>query len=189
MKTKAGTELPIILLKGKEYLEVKWRLVWFREERPDWSIETGFADLQETHALAKATIKDQSGRVIATGHKREDRGHFPDFAEKAETGAIGRALALCGYGTQFSPEIEEGERIVDSPVEKPKNTLRAVDDFGTYVIPFGKHKGKRLDTFGAHDLNNWCEWMRAQGELSGKAKEAVDAAEAYLKTREFERAK
>ena len=38
--TAKGTSLPILKLRGKDYLEVKWRLVWFREEHPDWSIET-----------------------------------------------------------------------------------------------------------------------------------------------------
>ncbi len=31
------------------------------------------------------------------------------------TGAVGRALAYCGYGTQFAPELEEGNRLADAP--------------------------------------------------------------------------
>ncbi len=33
------------------------------------------------------------------------------------TGSVGRALALCGFGTQFSPELDEvsGGRFADSP--------------------------------------------------------------------------
>ncbi len=41
-RTHKGTELPILNLRGRDYLEVKYRLVWFREEHPDWSIETEF---------------------------------------------------------------------------------------------------------------------------------------------------
>lgn len=55
---------------------------------------------------------------MATGTKMETRGDFGDFVEKAETGAIGRALAMCGYGTQFAPELAEGARIVDAPVQR-----------------------------------------------------------------------
>lgn len=41
---------------------------------------------------------------------------FGDFIEKAETGAIGRALALVGFGTQFcADELDEGPRLADSP--------------------------------------------------------------------------
>ena len=25
-------------LKGKDYLQVAWRLVWFREDHPDWPL-------------------------------------------------------------------------------------------------------------------------------------------------------
>jgi len=120
-KTKAGTELPILQLKGKDYLQVAHRLVWFREERPTWSVETEFLKLEDKFAIAKATIKNEAGQIMATGHKREDASHFPDFMEKAETGAIGRSLAYIGYGTQFcADELDEGQRLADSPVPAPK---------------------------------------------------------------------
>lgn len=125
MKTKAGTELSMLNLKGKDYLPVAQRLVWFREERPDWAIETEFTSLNDDFAIARAVIRDASGRAIATAHKREDLKHFPDYAEKAETGAIGRAVALCGYGTQFAPELDEGPRIVDTP-QPPRAVARVV---------------------------------------------------------------
>lgn len=122
-KTAKGTELPLLNLRGKQYLEVKFRLVWFREDHPDWSIETELISVTDVSAYARATIRDETGRVIATSHKFESIQGFPDFIEKAETGAIGRALALIGYGTQFcADELDEGKRIVDSPV--PPRTLR-----------------------------------------------------------------
>jgi len=46
----------------------------------------------------KATINDMRGSVIATSRKNETEIGFPDYIEKGETGAIGRALAMCGYG-------------------------------------------------------------------------------------------
>jgi hypothetical protein len=129
--TKAGTTLEVIDLKGKPYLQVAQRLVWFREEHADWSIET---ELKQTEggAMALATIKNEDGRVIAMAHKVEHKQHFGDFVEKAETGAIGRALALCGYGTQYEPELDEGDRIVDSPVtpaKKAEPTPKITSDY------------------------------------------------------------
>lgn len=118
-KTKMGTELPIMNLRGKEYLEVKFRVVWFREERPLWGIETEIVSSTDTSACARALIRDETGKIIASSHKTENSKGFPDFIEKAETGAIGRALALCGYGTQFcADEMDEADRVVDSPVQK-----------------------------------------------------------------------
>jgi len=108
----------LMQLKGKDYLEVKYRLVWFREDKPNWGINTSMLshDIEAKAALFKAIISDDTGRVIATGHGSETARDFGDYIEKAETKAIGRALAMCGYGTQFAPELEEGDRIVDAPV-------------------------------------------------------------------------
>lgn len=115
-KTPKGTELPFLNLKGKDYLQVAHRLVWFREEHKNASIETDFIKLEENYAIAKAVISFGNGETMAVAHGREDAKHFPDFIEKAETKAIGRALALCGYGTQFAPELDEGERLADAPL-------------------------------------------------------------------------
>lgn len=120
VKTKQGTELPLILLKGKPYLQVMHRLIWFREEHPDWQISTAIHTLEVDFAIAFATVRNEKGDVMATAHKQEHRTHFPDFIEKAETGAIGRALGLVGYGTQFAVELDEEDRIVDSPVPPPQ---------------------------------------------------------------------
>ena len=107
-------------IKGKDYLEVKWRLVWFRADHPadsGWSIVTSAEEVTETAARYRAQIIDPEGRVVASATKTETKKGFPDFVEKAETGSIGRALALLGYGTQFcGDELHEGSRIVDSPV-------------------------------------------------------------------------
>jgi hypothetical protein len=103
---------------GKEYLPVAARLVWFRQEHPDWGIETRpiHIDLDKGYAVFEAAVYNAEGRLMAKGTKMESSRGFCDYIEKAETGAIGRALAVCGFGTQFAPELDEGERIVDSPL-------------------------------------------------------------------------
>ena len=103
-----------------DYLPVAARIAWFRKDHPDWSIITKTLKLADKAVVMKAIIKDASGRVIATARKKETEIGFPDYIEKAETGAVGRALAMCGYGTLQAPEFDEGERIADAPVEKPK---------------------------------------------------------------------
>jgi hypothetical protein len=127
---------------SSEYLPVQWRLVWFRNECPEGSIETEIIHLdldkeaeEEVFvwnsekrrnestiktargiAIFRATVKDGKGGV-ATGTGSETAASFGDFIEKAETKAIGRALAGLGYGTQFAPELNEEHRIADAPVD------------------------------------------------------------------------
>ncbi len=103
-----------------DYLPVAARIMWFRREHPDWSIITKALQLANKAVVMKAVIKNAEGRVIATARKKETEIGFPDYIEKAETGAIGRALALCGYGTLQAPELDEGERLADAPVEKAR---------------------------------------------------------------------
>ncbi len=131
---------------AKDYLPVQWRLVWFREQCPQGTIDTDEREIDldreveeevyvwnnekrrsekvvkraKGYARFKAIVTDGKGGR-ATGTKSENAASFPDYVEKAETGAIGRALAALGYGTQFAPELSEAHRIVDSPVDRGSN--------------------------------------------------------------------
>ena len=104
-----------------DYLPVAARIAWFRRDNPYWSIITEIEQLADKAIVMKAIIRDMTGCIIATARKKETEIGFPDYIEKAETGAIGRALAMCGYGTLQAPEFDEGERVADSPVEKNAN--------------------------------------------------------------------
>ncbi len=109
----------LTLVSGKEYLEVKWRLVWLRSEHPDAIIETELVSHHNNEAVFRAMVKLPDGGS-ATGWGSEDRQGFGDYLEKAETKAIGRALAALGYGTQFCSDFDFGAsngRVVDAPVQ------------------------------------------------------------------------
>jgi len=126
VKTEKGTVLPLLSLRGKDYLQVAHRLVWFNEKETRFDIATEFLSLDNEQTVAKATVTvyNDEGKVVkkATATKRETLKDFPDHTEKAETSAIGRALALLGYGTQFAiSDLEEGERLADSPVTNTKS--------------------------------------------------------------------
>jgi hypothetical protein len=121
----------LIQLKGRDYLPVAARLLWLNEETDRYKIETDILRLEDNFAVVRATVSvlDETGNPSrsATAIKREDKTHFPDFLEKAETGSVGRALGMLGFGTQFAPEFDEIEakleaRVVDSP-----QTARAIE--------------------------------------------------------------
>lgn len=150
----------MIPLKGKDYLQVCWRLVWLNEEHPDWSIETEIQtfDPDNKFCLYKAIIKDDAGRVKSTAHGSETAKDFPDYIEKAETKAIGRALAIAGYGTQFAPDIEEldnadNERLADAPVDRSKKKAAA---------PKATAQAKLVCTKCGNEITKW-------GKLSPEA--------------------
>lgn len=106
-------------VNGSDYLEVKWRLVWLREQHPEASIETDLVRHSEDLALFRAKVTLPSG-AEATGWGSESPSDFRDFIEKAETKAIGRALAALGFGTQFCPDFEFGAnagKVVDAPID------------------------------------------------------------------------
>jgi hypothetical protein len=101
-----------------DYLEVKWRLVWFREKFPHGTIETQevCVDLDRGYARFRALVCDGEGGQ-ASGYGTETAAGFADYVERAETRALGRALAALGIGTQFvGQDLTEGEHVADAPV-------------------------------------------------------------------------
>lgn len=129
-------------LSGGLYLPVRRRVAWMRGEpqpRPTWGIvntllkyEMGtleaprgggpggkMAKISGGYAVVKSEIIDDQGRIISTGYAQERSEIFPDFIEKAETAAVGRAAALAGYGTEAALDLDEGldqENVADAPV-------------------------------------------------------------------------
>jgi hypothetical protein len=131
----------LVKLRGKEYLEVKWRLLWLRTEHPDAVIETEMVShiLNPPMAIFRAKVSLQGGGS-ATGWGQEEAADFGDYLEKAETKALGRALAALGFGTQFTEDFEfadgDEQRLVDSPVDRaavrPARTNGAHNDRNGY---------------------------------------------------------
>lgn len=124
-----NSEPYLIRVQGnRDYLPVAARVKWFRLIHPLGSITTEevevLLDFQPPasgnrapamgYARFHATVKDAESHVLGEGTKTETAANFPDYAEKAETGAIGRALAVSGFGTPLDADLDEG-RVVDAP--------------------------------------------------------------------------
>jgi len=120
---------------GRQYLPVAARLIWFRSEHPDWGIETKAItiDMEKQYAVFESTVYDSAGKLMAKGTKMETVRGFGDWLEKAETGAIGRALAVCGYGTQFAPDLDEVHGGDSGRVDSPYPLSGYKNDRGGYA--------------------------------------------------------
>jgi hypothetical protein len=100
------------------YETVEDRLVKFWEQHPDGRVLTNIHYYDDTRILVRAEIffNREDDRPVATGYAEELRGASPvnrtSHAENAETSAIGRGLANCGYATKGSrPSREEMEKV------------------------------------------------------------------------------
>lgn len=122
---------------GRDYLEVKWRLMWLRSEYPDARMATEIVQHNEEggFALFRAEVEVPSGGK-ATGWGSETVRDFHDYIEAAETKALGRALAALGYGTQFCQDFDFSanarpgtKQVVDAPVNlaAPRNIVGRAD--------------------------------------------------------------
>lgn len=116
-------------LKGRDYLNVQNRLLWFiRDQRAlivaglatvPYVVQSELVEMDRSTGWAhfKTYVRDVLGNE-ATMYGSEAAKDFADFAEKASTKSLGRALLALGYGTAFAPEMDEGERVVDTPVDR-----------------------------------------------------------------------
>lgn len=102
-------------IKGQDYLEVKWRIAWLRAEHPDAVLTTELYSHEGGRAIFSAHVQLPDGGS-ATGWGSETVDTFENYIEKAETKAIGRALAAVGFGTQFCDDFNDTGAIADAPV-------------------------------------------------------------------------
>lgn len=104
--TEANRDLPTTPIKGKQYVMVKDRVKAFRQTMPESTILTEIISMTEDSVTFKATIMDETGRVLATGHAQEYRNastiNKTSYIENCETSAIGRAIGLLGIGIDDS---------------------------------------------------------------------------------------
>jgi len=136
-----------INIHGKQYVEVKERIKYFRENFKDWSLTSEVIDLTEDRCVIKATISNEKGRVIASGIAYESKGssyiNKTSFIENCETSAWGRALANIGIGLDVA--IASADEVLNAKAQdkskKPKIEKLTDAKFSAMVVAIGEGKG------------------------------------------------
>lgn len=135
---------------NREYLEVKWRLLWLRTEHPDARMSTEIVQHNEEggFALFRAEVEVPGGGK-ATGWGSETVRDFHDYIEAAETKALGRALAALGYGTQFCQDFDfsanarpGNAQVVDAPVSLNDRRSNSATSIGSQSAGNGYSNAK-----------------------------------------------
>lgn len=120
---RANAALKYMDIKGKDYAPVNERVRAFRSIYPNGGITTQIISQTETDVIVKATVYDERGEVIATGHASENKNasninRNGAMLENAETSAVGRALGFLGIGTKngiaTAEEITKADKIKDA---------------------------------------------------------------------------
>lgn len=150
----------IIDIRGKQYQTVALRVQLFRDSFPLLTLATDVVHRDAECVVMKATISDETGRTLSTGHAEEKRSasqiNKTSALENAETSAIGRALAGFGFGgTEFATanEVEnaihqqaaggQSQQGTVSPRQSaaPKKEPAWREPDSVYSTPTALHKG------------------------------------------------
>ena len=97
-----------INIKGKEYITVNERLIYFRtrDEFKGFGIKEDIVSIDNTEGIFKVTIYDSNGEPIVSAHAQEYRDssyiNKTSFVENGFTSALGRALGYLGIGIDTS---------------------------------------------------------------------------------------
>jgi len=118
----------------KWYLDVKYRILWFRLCNLKGKISTKIFSHNEKYAVVEAKIyldyMDPVDNYISSASSQKSVTDSPTYLEWSETAAIGRALTNAGYGIQFcdmleGTDIQPTESGVDiDKLSVPKNIVQ-----------------------------------------------------------------
>jgi hypothetical protein len=120
-------KLKTINIKGKDYVEVHTRLKYFREVWNNYTLDSNVLEKTSESIMIKAEIKDETGRLIASGIAEEYKGssyiNKTSYVENCETSAWGRALGNFGIGLDNS--VASANEVVNAiSNQKPKTNVK-----------------------------------------------------------------
>ena len=123
-----------INIKGKEYVMVKDRIIYFNETYPSGSITTKLeSEVTDDRVVISAMVTPNVEKPtrIFTGYSQAKIGdgfiNKTSALENAETSAVGRALAFMGIGVLDS--VASADELNKSSTAVPEEAITNTDDF------------------------------------------------------------
>ena len=117
-------------IKGKEYITVNERLIYFRSipDYKDWRISEDIVSLDEKGGIFKVTITNSEGVEIINAHAQESKDtsyiNKTSMLENGFTSALGRALGYLGIGIDTSiASADEVETAINNQKEDTRSWL------------------------------------------------------------------
>lgn len=175
------------------YLDVKYRLLWFRLHRPNGKIEPEIIHVDDKSAVVCCKLyadrNDAPDQYLAKSSAQRfvTQERFGDrYLETAETAAMGRVLAAAGYGTQFCGASDMlGEDVVDAPMD-----LGALEDNCGEVASTASHVMHETKQFPVQSaVSEVCGSEPTSAHTPTPQQSAPTTLEDYLNSMTLEEAK
>ena len=138
---RTKVKLKTVNIKGKPYVTVDERLIYFRDHYPNYSLVSEVIHKTDNFILIKAVISDENSRVLATGLAEEEKGrnyiNKTSYVENCETSAWGRALANFGIGID-SGSVASAEEVINAISNQNKKPNYKFEKGGLTDIQFAR---------------------------------------------------
>lgn len=171
---------------------------WTESEAGDWkaaNVNCVYVRLRLCYRVCIGGEEVAANTGWHTGGTPIDRSD--EAVKMAETDALGKAVSYLGIGAAIYRGESDGDKYIKAP-QKPSARPQAApasdgpmarsqpasDDPGSFIVPFGRSKGKTLRELSVKDNQSSLEWMRS----NGKAGDYRDALEKYLSQMEVSQA-
>ena len=149
-------------IKGKKYVLVSDRVLYFNENYPNWSIQTTRESVGDMEIVKAFVVPDiEKPNRMFTWYSQAKRGDWfinkTSALENAETSAVGRALAMMGIW------VIDSIASVDE-INKAENAAKTTKK-PTYQSRFQKAISNTEFMRNCLDENDFIEKIRAKYEL------------------------
>jgi hypothetical protein len=177
--SKETNKLPTIKIQGKEYVEVKTRILELHRQNDSFSMTTEILSDDDTKVVMQTRLKIDNR--IFTGIASENKNQASPY-ENCETSSVGRCVGFYGIGIVDSVESSDGMTKYHNNAagSDPKPKIEVNDDY----IPFkkGQNKGQRIADIDVASL----EWIIHESGMAQEVKDYADKmlGEKYLEVEE-----